>query len=133
MTPHERLNATDLEQYHADLRTHLKVISGRDGHGYPVLIPLCNERRAVRWSALKAWVAGFGTSVTTVQIGYGLHKNAFVPVFDLAEDKGDGPVLIVGSQALYNEASESFVPIATAQRDALMQHYKSNGMVMRLL
>lgn len=132
MPPEERLNATDLEHYHDDLRTHLKVISYRNGHGYPVLIPLSNTRRAVRWAVLKGWAEGFGTAVTSVQIGYGLFKNAFVPVFEVVEDTGSGPVMITGSQALYNEATESFTTISTAQRDALMQHYKSNGMVMRL-
>ena len=128
----ERMNATDLEGYHDDLLTHFKVISRRDAHGYPILIPLANSRRVLRWSVLKAWVDASPVKASDVLVSYGLFKFAFVPVYELVEERAAGPTVIAGTAALYDEVAQAFTPISDMQRVALMQAYKSDVMVMRL-
>jgi hypothetical protein len=128
----ERMNATDLEGYHDDLLTHFKVISRRDAHGYPILIPLANSRRELRWSVLKAWVDASPAKVSDVLVSYGLFRFAFVPVYELVEETAAGPKVIAGTVALYDEVTQAFTPITDAQRRKLMQAYQSDVMVMRL-
>jgi hypothetical protein len=129
----ERMNATDLEGYRDDLLTHFKVISRRDAHGYPILIPLANSRRELRWSVLKAWVDASPAKVSDVLVSYGLFRFAFVPVYELVEETAAGPKVIAGTVALYDEVTQAFTPITHAQRMKLMQAYKSDVMVMRAM